>query len=71
MGRGLFGDPNLPKMKFPIVIPKLEDAIAALQQLMAEGNLNPAVEPYPLESVAEAFRHLEEGKVLGKIVLVT
>lgn len=70
MARNIFGDPNLPKMKFPIVIPKLADAIAAMRDLMAEGKLIPFVEAYPLESVAEAFRELEEGKVLGKIVLV-
>jgi D-arabinose 1-dehydrogenase-like Zn-dependent alcohol dehydrogenase len=38
---------------------------------MAEGKLIPYVErAYPLESAAEAFRALEEGKVLGKLVLV-
>ena len=38
---------------------------------MAEGKLIPFVErAYPLESAAEAFRVLEEGKVLGKVVLV-
>ena len=37
---------------------------------MAEGKLIPYVEKaYPLESAAEAFRVLEEGKVLGKVVL--
>ena len=71
MARNIFGDPNLPKMKFPIVIPSLKDAIAAMRDLMAEGKLIPYVErAYPLESVAEAFRALEEGKVLGKVVLV-
>ena len=71
MARNIFGDPNLPKMKFPIVIPKLQDALAAMRDLMAEGKLVPFVErTYPLESVAEAFRALEEGKVLGKVVLV-
>jgi NADPH:quinone reductase-like Zn-dependent oxidoreductase len=58
-------------MKFPPVIPKLTDALAALRDLMAEGKLIPYVErAYPLESAAEAFRALEEGKVLGKLVLV-
>ena len=71
MARGVFGDPNLPKLKFPIVIPSLKDAIAAMQHLMAEGKLIPFVQrAYPLESVAEAFRALEEGKVLGKVVVV-
>ena len=71
MARNIFGDPNLPKMKFPPVIPKLADAFAAMRDLMAEGKLVPYVErAYPLESVAEAFRALEEGKVLGKVVLV-
>jgi NADPH:quinone reductase-like Zn-dependent oxidoreductase len=71
MARNIFGDPNLPKMKFPIVIPSLKDAIAAMRDLMAEGMLVPYVErAYPLESAAEAFRVLEEGKVLGKVVLV-
>ncbi len=70
MARGLFGDPNLPKMKFPPVIPALKDANAAMRDLMAEGKLIPFVErAYPLESVAEAFRVLEEGTVLGKVVL--
>ena len=71
MARGVFGDPNLPKMKFPPVIPSLKDAIAAMRDLMAEGKLIPFVEKaYPLESAAEAFRALEEGKVLGKVVLI-
>jgi len=70
MVRALFGDPNLPKMKFPPVIPSLKDANAAMRDLMAEGKLIPYIEKvYPLESVAEAFRVLEEGKVLGKVVL--
>lgn len=69
MARGILGDANLPKMKFPPVIPKLADALAAMRDLMAEGKLVPAVEAYPLESVAEAFRRLEEEKVLGKVVL--
>jgi NADPH:quinone reductase-like Zn-dependent oxidoreductase len=71
MVRSVFGDPNLPKLKFPLVIPTLKDAIAAMRDLMAEGKLIPFVErAYPLESAAEAFRALEEGKVLGKVVLV-
>jgi 8-oxo-dGTP diphosphatase len=70
MARSVFGDPNLPRTKFPIVIPGLKDAIAAMRDLMAEGKLIPFVETYPLESVAEAFRALEKGKVLGKVVLV-
>jgi D-arabinose 1-dehydrogenase-like Zn-dependent alcohol dehydrogenase len=69
MARSVFGDPNLPKIKFPIVITSLKDAIAAMRELMDEGKLTPCVESYPLESVAEAFRRLEEGKVLGKVVL--
>jgi NADPH:quinone reductase-like Zn-dependent oxidoreductase len=70
MVRTLLGDPNLPKMKFPPVIPTLKDANAAMRDLMAEKKLIPYVErAYPLESVAEAFRVLEEGKVLGKVVL--
>lgn len=70
MVKTIFGDPNLPKIKFPIVIPKLQDMLAELSELMATGKLTPFVESFPLESVAEAFRHLEQGKVLGKIVLV-
>ena len=58
-------------MKFPIVIPSLKDAIAAMQDLMAEGKLIPFVEAHPLETAAEAFRALEEGKVLGKLALLT
>ena len=70
MAKGIFGDPNLPKMKFPIVIPKLEDSITAMRDLMAEGKLTPVVEIYPLESGAAAFRAVEEAKVLGKLVFV-
>jgi D-arabinose 1-dehydrogenase-like Zn-dependent alcohol dehydrogenase len=52
------------------VIPTLKDANAAMRDLMAEGKLIPYVEKaYPLESAAEAFRVLEQGKVLGKVVL--
>jgi len=71
MARSVFGDPNLPKIKFPIVIPSLKDAMAAMRDLMAEGKLIPFVEAYPLESVADAFRTLQDGKVFGKVVLVT
>lgn len=69
MGRSLRGDPNLPKMKFPIVIPSLTDALATLRDLMAEGKLTPIVESYPLDAVLDAFRRLENGSVLGKVVL--
>jgi D-arabinose 1-dehydrogenase-like Zn-dependent alcohol dehydrogenase len=69
MARSLVGDPNLPKIKFPLVIPSLKDAIAAMRELMVEAKLIPVVESYPLESVAEAFRRLEEGNVFGKVVL--
>ena len=71
MARSVFGDPNLPRIKFPIVIPTLKDAIAAMRDLMADGKLTPVVESYPFEAVADAFRRLEEGKVLGKVVLAT
>jgi NADPH:quinone reductase-like Zn-dependent oxidoreductase len=71
MAKGVFGDPNLPKMELPPVIPSLKEAIAAMRELMDQGKLIPFVEKaYPLESVAEAFRSLEEGSVLGKVVLV-
>jgi NADPH:quinone reductase-like Zn-dependent oxidoreductase len=70
MGKTLRGDPNLPKIKFPIVIPKLQEMLVQMRDLMAQRKLTPFVESFPLESVAEAFRHLEQGKVLGKIVLV-
>jgi D-arabinose 1-dehydrogenase-like Zn-dependent alcohol dehydrogenase len=69
MARGLLRDPNLPRVKFPIVIPKLQDALAAMRDLMAERRLVPPVETYPLEAVADAFRRLEECKVFGKVVL--
>jgi NADPH:quinone reductase-like Zn-dependent oxidoreductase len=70
MAKSILGDPNLPKMKFPFVIPTLQDAIAAMRDLMAEGKLIPFVErAYPLESVSEAFRVLEAGTVFGKVVL--
>ena len=71
MARSVFGDPNLRKIKFPMVIPSLKDAIVAMRDLMAEGKLVPLVEKaYPLESAAEVFRALEAGRVLGKAVLV-
>jgi len=70
MARSIFGDPNLPKMKFPPVIPSLNESMAALRDFMAEGKLVPWVErTYPLECAVEAFRALEEGTVLGKVVL--
>jgi NADPH:quinone reductase-like Zn-dependent oxidoreductase len=69
MARSLFRDPNLPKVQFPIAIPKLQDALAAMRDLMADGRLVPPIEPFPLESVADAFRRLEEGTVFGKVVL--
>jgi NADPH:quinone reductase-like Zn-dependent oxidoreductase len=69
MARSLARDPNLPRLKFPIVIPSLAEAIAALRELMADGKLTPLVETYPLDSAAEAFSRLEEGHVVGKAVL--
>jgi NADPH:quinone reductase-like Zn-dependent oxidoreductase len=70
MARSIFGDPNLPKIKFPIVIPTLPDALVAMRDLIAAGKLVPCVDrAYPLESVADAFRALEDGNVLGKVVL--
>jgi NADPH:quinone reductase-like Zn-dependent oxidoreductase len=71
MARTILGDPNLPKIKFPIVIPSVTDAVAAMRDMMAAGKLIPAVEKaYSLESFAEAFDALQAGTVLGKVVLV-
>lgn len=70
MAKAVFGDPNLPKMKFPVAIPSLKDALAEMRNLMSQGKLIPFVEAYPLESVAEAFRSVEEGRARGKAVLV-
>ena len=69
MARSFLRDPNVPRVKFPIVMPKLQDALAAMRDLMADGSLVPPIEPLPLESVADAFRRLEEGTVFGKVVL--
>jgi NADPH:quinone reductase-like Zn-dependent oxidoreductase len=70
MARAILRDPNLPPFKVPIVIPPLHEALAAMRELMAAGRLAPFIEAYPLESVGEAFRRMEEGAVLGKAVLV-
>lgn len=70
MVKALFRDPHLPKMDFPPVIPKLSDMLEEMRNLMDAGKLTPAVEPYPLDSVADAFRSLEEARTLGKVVLV-
>jgi NADPH:quinone reductase-like Zn-dependent oxidoreductase len=70
MARSPF-DRHLPKMKFPPVIPSRKEAMESLRELMEQGKLKPFVEKtYPLESVTEAFRSLEAGKVLGKVDLV-
>ncbi len=69
--KSMAGDPNLPKVEFPPKVPKLKDALAAMRDLMAEGKLTPFVEKaYSFDSVGDAFRSLESGSVLGKLVLV-
>ena len=46
------------------------DEFAQVGELIVAGSVTPAVErTYPLEGVAEAVQHLEDGNVRGKLVI--
>ncbi len=56
------GNPSLPGKR---------DAIAILARLLGEGEITPIVDrAYPLGEVHEAFRHLVEDELHGKVVLL-
>jgi NADPH:quinone reductase-like Zn-dependent oxidoreductase len=46
------------------------DEFEQVAQLVVAGSVTPAVErTYPLDGVAEALQHLEDGNVRGKLVI--
>ncbi|MBM3958623.1 MAG: NAD(P)-dependent alcohol dehydrogenase [SAR202 cluster bacterium] len=53
-----------------IATPKKQEVMAELAELLATGKLRPVVaRTFPLESVGEAIRDLQEGRVPGRIIL--
>jgi NADPH:quinone reductase-like Zn-dependent oxidoreductase len=64
--RGRF-DAQIPR---PGVRPSRQDILGALKALLASGKLAPIiVKRFPLDEVPAAMRHLQEGRVLGRIVI--
>jgi NADPH:quinone reductase-like Zn-dependent oxidoreductase len=46
------------------------EEFAQVAQLITAGSVTPSVErTYPLDGVAEALQHLEDGNVRGKLVI--
>lgn len=55
--------PDLP-------MPTKKEAIAELRELLEAGTITPVIDStYPLSEVREAFRHLVEDELLGKVIL--
>jgi NADPH:quinone reductase-like Zn-dependent oxidoreductase len=51
--------------------PFAADDVATLQALVADGTLRPPIDRrYPLAEVAEALRHLDEGRSRGKVLVI-
>lgn len=51
--------------------PAKGEAITELRELLEAGKLTPIIDStYPLSEVREAFRHLTEDEILGKVILV-
>lgn len=51
-------------------MPPKQESLGFLAELMQAGKLTPHVERiYPLAQVPEAIRHLETGRVKGKLVV--
>ena len=57
------------KMLPMLASPSMED-LAYLKDLLEAGKLKPVIEKrFPLENVADAIRHLEEGHTKGKLII--
>ena len=54
-----------------VVMPKLSrDDLSLLAEFLRTGRLAPVIDKrYPLDEVPEAVRYLEEGRVMGKVVI--
>jgi len=51
-------------------VPSRAEAMETLRELLATGDVTPPIDrAYPLERVREAFRHLIEDRLRGKVVL--
>jgi NADPH:quinone reductase-like Zn-dependent oxidoreductase len=51
-------------------MPAKSEVVAVLRDLLEAGNVTPAVDStYPLSDVREAFRHMMEDELLGKVIL--
>ncbi len=54
-----------------IPLPTKEEAIMALRDLLEEGTITPIIDSaYPLHEVREAFRHMTQDQLSGKVMLV-
>ncbi len=73
IGRGMRAALRSPfvRQRFVMLASKERyDEFAQVAELIAAGSVTPAVErTYPLEGVAEAIQHLEDGNVRGKLVI--
>jgi NADPH:quinone reductase-like Zn-dependent oxidoreductase len=57
------GGPGIP-------MPTRKDAMAVLRELLEAGKLTPIIDStYPLSEVREAFRHMIEDELLGKVII--
>jgi NADPH:quinone reductase-like Zn-dependent oxidoreductase len=60
---------QLPKLGGPM--PDRQASLNLLRELMASGRLKPRIDrTFPLDEAAAAIRHLQEGRAIGKVVLV-
>ncbi len=73
IGRGMRAALRSPfvRQRFVMLASKERyDEFAQVADLIVAGSVTPAVErTYPLEGVAEAVQHLEDGNVRGKLVI--
>jgi NADPH:quinone reductase-like Zn-dependent oxidoreductase len=51
-------------------IPTKKEAIAVLRELLDSGKITPIIDStYPLSEVREAFRHMIEDEIQGKVII--
>ena len=53
-------------------VPSRKDAMATLRGLLEAGKITPVIDSsYPLSQAREAFRHMIEGEIHGKVIITT
>ncbi len=53
-----------------IPMPERSEAIVVLRELLESGKLTPVIDStYPLDGIREAFRHMVEDELLGKVII--